>query len=55
MQQLQLDFDPAHATQRQKQKNREIVDLFAQYKNWVHETLELDDRAQMTVVTVLTA
>jgi len=56
VQQLQLDFsDPAQATQRQRQKSSEIVDLFAQYKNWVHETLELDDRAQITVVTVLTA
>lgn len=55
MQQLQLDFDHVQTTQRQQQKNHEIVDLFAQYKNWVHETLELDDRAQMTVVTVLMA
>lgn len=55
MQQLQLDFDPAQATLRQQQQTNKINDLFGQYKNWVHETLELDDRAQMTVVTVLIA
>lgn len=55
IQQLQLDFtDPAQATQRQKQKSSEVVDLFTQYQNWIYETLKLDDRAQITVVTVLT-
>lgn len=56
IQQLQLDFtDPSQATQRQKQKSSEVVDLFTQYQNWIYETLKLDDRAQITVVTVLTA
>ena len=40
---------------KKTQKAKDTDDLFEQYQKWAHETLELDDRAQFTVVAALTA
>jgi len=57
--QLALDFgqggiEQVRAAQRQ-QKESATADLFGQYQQWVRDTLELDDRAQFTIVAALMA
>lgn len=56
--QLELDFakgiEQVNAA-RKRQKEAATADLFSQYQQWVRQTLELDDRAQFTVVAALTA
>lgn len=59
-QQLDLDFkigadDPLAKARAQKhdQRAREIDALFDEYKRWVSQTLELDERAHLTVAAVL--
>lgn len=56
--QLELDFSTGLAqvnAARKRQKEAATADLFAQYQDWIRQTLELDDRAQFTVVAVLIA
>ena len=54
--QLEFDFskgiEQVNAAKR-KQLENDTTDLFKQYQQWVRDTLELDDRAQFTVVAVL--
>ena len=56
--QLELDFakgiEQVNAARR-KQRESDTADLFRHYQQWVRDTLELDDRAQYTVVAVLAA
>jgi hypothetical protein len=56
LKQLELDFsqgiEQVNAARR-KQKESDTVDLFKNYRQWVRDTLELDDRAQFTVVAAL--
>lgn len=56
--QLELDFahsiDNLHAARRQ-QKQSDTAQLFDNYQQWIRDTLELDDRAQFTVVAALMA
>ncbi|MDR2111851.1 MAG: DEAD/DEAH box helicase [Candidatus Accumulibacter sp.] len=40
---------------RRRQEESATADLFGQYRQWIRETLELDDRAQFTVVAGLAA
>ncbi|MEF8753219.1 MAG: DEAD/DEAH box helicase [Accumulibacter sp.] len=51
--QLELDFsrgiEQVNAARR-KQRESNTVDLFKHYQQWIRDTLELDDRAQFTVV-----
>jgi superfamily II DNA or RNA helicase len=51
--QLELDFSRGIEqvnTVRRKQRESDTVDLFKQHQQWIRDTLELDDRAQFTVV-----
>jgi superfamily II DNA or RNA helicase len=54
--QLKLDFaggiEQVNAARR-KQRETDTEELFKEYQDWVRDTLELDDRAQYTVVAVL--
>lgn len=56
--QLELDFakgiEQVNAARR-KQRENDTVDLFKSYQQWIKDTLELDDRAQITIVAVLAA
>ena len=56
--QLELDFakgiEQVNAARR-KQRENDTADLFKNYQQWIKDTLELDDRAQLTVVAVLAA
>lgn len=54
--QIEIDFaqtPDALAQGRRKRREAETDDLFAQYQQWARQTLELDDRAQFTVLAVL--
>jgi hypothetical protein len=56
IEQLEFDFSRGvdHlSAERKKKKSTETRDLFDNYKKWVHQTLELDDRVQFTVVAAL--
>lgn len=56
--QLELDFaqtPDALAQSRRKKREADTDDLFAQYQEWARQTLELDDRAQFTVLALLVA
>lgn len=54
--QLELDFakgiEQVNAARR-KQRENDTADLFKNYQQWIKDTLELDDRLQVTVVAVL--
>jgi hypothetical protein len=54
--QLELDYsrgiEQVNAARR-KQRESDTADLFKQYKQWIRDTLELDDRAQFTVVAAI--
>ena len=56
--QLELDFakgiEQVNAARR-KQRESDTADLFKNMQQWVKDTLELDDRGQITVVAVLAA
>lgn len=56
--QLELDFakgiEQVNAARRKLREN-DTADLFKNYQQWIKDTLELDDRAQLTVVAVLAA
>lgn len=56
LKQLELDFsqgiEQVNAARR-KQKESDTVDLFKNDRQWIRDTLELDDRAQFTVVAAL--
>jgi hypothetical protein len=56
--QLELDFakgiEQVNAARR-KQRENDTADLFKNYQQWIKDTLELDDRAQLTIVAVLAA
>lgn len=56
--QLELDFakgiEQVNAARR-KQRENDTADLFKNYQQWINDTLELDDRAQITIVAVLAA
>lgn len=56
--QLELDFakgiEQVNAAKR-KQKESDTADLFNNYQQWIRDTLQLDDRAQFTVVAALMA
>jgi hypothetical protein len=56
--QLELDFskgiEQVNAARR-KQRENDTADLFKNYQQWIKDTLELDDRAQITIVAVLAA
>jgi len=57
-QQLQLDFGQGLEqvlAARRKQKESDTADLFNNYQQWISDTLQLDDRAQFTVVAALMA
>lgn len=45
-------IEQVRAAQRQQRENA-TADLFGQYQQWVRDTLQLDDRAQFTVVAAL--
>ena len=47
-------IEQVRAAQRQ-QRESATADLFGQYQQWVRDTLQLDDRAQFTVVAALIA
>ena len=47
-------IEQVRAAQRQQRENA-TADLFGQYQQWVRDTLQLDDRAQFTVVAALAA
>lgn len=60
LQQLELDFQAVSdtplakiAAHKQTQRVSEIDTLFNEYKRWVSVTLELDERAHLTVAAVL--
>lgn len=56
--QIELDFaqtPDALAQGRKKRREAETDDLFEQYRQWARQTLELDDRAQFTVLALLVA
>lgn len=58
LKQLELDFGQGNeqvAAARRKQKESDTADLFKNYRQWIRDTLELDDRAQFTVVAALMA
>lgn len=56
--QLELDFakgiEQVNAAKR-KQKESDTAELFNNYQQWIRDTLQLDDRAQLTVVAALMA
>ncbi len=56
--QLELDFakgiEQVNAAKR-KQKESDTAALFNNYQQWIRDTLQLDDRAQFTVVAALMA
>lgn len=56
--QLELDFakgiEQVNAAKR-KQKESDTAELFNNYQQWIRDTLQLDDRAQFTVVAALMA
>ena len=56
--QLEIDFskglEQVMAAKR-KQKESDTADLFNNYQQWIRDTLQLDDRAQFTVVAALMA
>ncbi len=56
--QMRLDFssglEQVNAARR-KQQESATADLFNDYQRWIRDTLELDDRAQFTVVAALMA
>ena len=56
--QLELDFakgiEQVNAARR-KQRENDTADLFKNYQQWIKDTLELDDRAQLTIVAALAA
>jgi hypothetical protein len=56
--QLELDFakgiEQVNAARR-KQRESDTADLFKNYQQWIKDTLELDDRAQLTIVAALAA
>jgi superfamily II DNA or RNA helicase len=54
-QQLELDFGQGLEQTKRKQKEQYTADLFSNYQQWIRDTLELDDRAQFTVVAALMA
>lgn len=58
LQQLALDFssgiEQVNAARR-KQKEHDTADLFQNYQQWIRDTLQLDDRAQFTIVAALMA
>ncbi|MCF5517222.1 DEAD/DEAH box helicase, partial [Pseudomonas sp. PA-3-6E] len=56
----QLDIDFAKGIEqvvaaKRKQKESDTADLFNNYQQWIRDTLQLDDRAQFTVVAALMA
>jgi superfamily II DNA or RNA helicase len=56
----QLDIDFAKGIEqvvaaKRKQKESDTADLFNNYQQWIGDTLQLDDRAQFTVVAALMA
>lgn len=54
--QLELDFAKGLEqvmAGRRRQKESDTADLFNNYQQWIKDTLELDDRAQLSVVAVL--
>ncbi|WP_295577498.1 DEAD/DEAH box helicase [uncultured Lamprocystis sp.] len=56
--QLELDFSSGLGqvnAARKRRKEAATADLFAQYQDWIRQTLELDDRPQFTVVAALVA
>lgn len=56
--QLEIDFSKGLeqvATAKRKQKESATADLFSNYQQWIRDTLQLDDRAQFTVVAALMA
>ena len=56
--QLELDFAKGIeqvTAARRKQRELETTDLFQNTQQWIRDTLELDDRAQFTIVAVLAA
>ncbi len=58
LEQLQLDF--SHGIEqvnaaRRRQKESDTAELFRSYQQWARDTLQLDDRAQFTVVAALMA
>ncbi|MBK3433429.1 DEAD/DEAH box helicase family protein [Pseudomonas fluorescens] len=58
LKQLELDFSQGIGQvieARRKQKESDTADLFNNYQQWVRDTLQLDDRAQFTVVAALMA
>ncbi|MDF9776709.1 hypothetical protein [Pseudomonas baetica] len=56
--QLEIDFakgiEQVIAAKRM-QKESATADLFSNYQQWIRDTLQLDDRAQFTVVAALMA
>ncbi|MFC3337117.1 DEAD/DEAH box helicase [Paracandidimonas soli] len=57
LEQMELELaqggiEQVRAAQRQQRENA-TADLFGQYQQWVRDTLQLDDRAQFTVVAAL--
>ena len=54
--QLELDFakgiEQVNAARRKLREN-DTADLFKNYQQWIKDTLELDDRAQLTVVAAI--
>lgn len=56
--QLELDFakgiEQVNAAKR-RQKESDTAELFNNYQQWIRDTLQLDDRAQFTVVAALMA
>ncbi|MFZ6758127.1 DEAD/DEAH box helicase [Undibacterium sp. Ji50W] len=57
-QQMELDFsqglEKINAAKR-KQKEEYTANLFSNYQQWIRNTLELDDRAQFSVIAALVA
>lgn len=56
--QMELDFsggiEQVNAARRRQREN-DTADLFKHYQQWIRDTLELDDRAQFTVVAAFVA
>ena len=56
--QLELDFakgiEQVNAARR-RQRESDTIDMFQNTQAWITDTLELDDRAQFTIVAVLAA
>jgi superfamily II DNA or RNA helicase len=53
--QLELEFNENRTLRLKEQKSRDLDSLFNRYKKWISETLEVDSRAHLTVVAVVTA